>query len=64
MPRPKTKDELIFAAEENYKKLLDIIEGMSGRELSVPFDFSADKNKKEAHWQRDKNLRDVLAHLY
>ncbi len=27
------------------------------------FDFSS-ANKKEAHWARDKNLRDVLVHLY
>ncbi|MCR4692585.1 MAG: ClbS/DfsB family four-helix bundle protein [Firmicutes bacterium] len=64
MPRPKTKDELLLAAEDNYKKLLDIIDGMSEEELSTPFDFSKDKSKKEAHWLRDKNLRDVLAHLY
>lgn len=64
MPRPKTKDELLFAAEDNYKKLFGIIDSMSDKELSTPFDFSADKSKKEAHWKRDKNLRDVLAHLY
>ena len=33
-------------------------------ELSTPFDFSGDEKKKEAHWERDKNLRDVLIHLY
>ena len=26
--------------------------------------FSKTKRKKEAHWKRDKNLRDVLIHLY
>lgn len=64
MPRPKTKDELLSAAEDNYKKLLDIIRGMSEKELLTPFDFSGDASKKEAHWNRDKNLRDVLAHLW
>jgi len=34
------------------------------KKLSTPFDFSADEKKKEAHWGRDKNLRDVLIHLY
>ena len=46
MPRPKTKDELLSAAEDNYKKLTDIISSMSDEELSTPFDFSGDKSKK------------------
>lgn len=64
MPRPKTKDELITAAQENFQKLVDMISEMSDKELSTPFDFSKDASKKEAHWGRDKNLRDVLAHLW
>ena len=63
MPRPKNKEELIIASEEGYKKLKEFIGTMSKAELDTPFDFSA-LNKKEAHWDRDKNLRDVLAHLY
>jgi hypothetical protein len=27
-------------------------------------DYSEDEKKKEARWKRDKNLRDVLIHLY
>ena len=64
MPRPKTKNELIEASNTNYRKLMDFIAGMTEAELSTPFDFSADAKKKEAHWKRDKNLRDVLIHLY
>lgn len=64
MPRPKTKDELIAAAEGNFEKLFALIDTMAEKELSTPFDFSDDKSKREAHWQRDKNLRDVLAHLW
>ncbi len=64
MPRPKTKEELLISAEDNYNKLLDVIGSMSDKELNTPFDFSGDKSKKEAHWLRDKNLRDVLAHLW
>ena len=37
---------------------------MSDEELNTPFDFSQDAKKKEAHWRRDKNVRDVLIHLY
>ncbi|MFT3982872.1 MAG: ClbS/DfsB family four-helix bundle protein [Lachnospiraceae bacterium] len=64
MPRPQTKADLIAAATENYEKLRTLIEGMSEKELSREFDFSSDEKKKEAHWKRDKNLRDVLIHLY
>lgn len=63
MPRPVNKAELIEAAESNYGKLISFISSMTEKELDTPFDFSS-LNKKEAHWARDKNLRDVLAHLY
>ena len=64
MPRPRDKESLLTAAKENYAKLTEMIEEMSEKELSTPFDFSADASKKEAHWSRDKNVRDVLIHLY
>ena len=64
MPRPRDKESLLSAAKENYAKLTQMIEKMSEKELSTPFDFSGDKSKKEAHWSRDKNVRDVLIHLY
>ncbi len=64
MPRPKSKAELLTAAADNYAKLNQMIDGMSDKELDTPFDFSDDEKKKEAHWARDKNLRDVLVHLY
>lgn len=63
MPRPTSKNELLEAATANFEKLFEFTEKMSEEELNTPFDFSA-LNKKEAHWVRDKNLRDVLAHLY
>lgn len=64
MPRPQNKADLLAAAEENYEKLMSAADGMSEKELNTPFDFSADASKKEAHWGRDKNLRDVFIHLY
>ena len=64
MSRPKTKEDLMTSAKENYEKLNAIISKMSEEELNTPFDFSKDEKKKEAHWRRDKNLRDVLMHLY
>ena len=64
MARPQTKEDLLIAAKENFEKLNTLISKMSDKELTTPFDFSKDEKKKEAHWKRDKNLRDVLIHLY
>lgn len=64
MPRPRTKEDLMIAAKENYEKLHTFICKMSEEELNTPFDFSKDEKKKEAHWKRDKNSRDILIHLY
>lgn len=64
MPRPQTKSDLLEAAELNYNKLLELIGSMAETELGTEFDFSSDPKKKEAHWGRDKNLRDVLIHLH
>lgn len=64
MGRSTTKTDLLTAASENYEKLNALIDGLTEEELATPFDFSSDEKKKEAHWKRDKNLRDVLIHLY
>lgn len=64
MGRPKTKQELTIAAKDGYDKLISTISDMTEAEKSTPFDFSKSPNKKEAHWKRDKNLRDVMIHLY
>lgn len=64
MSRPTTKAGLLYAASTNYQKMNDLISTLTSEELSTPFDFSADEKKKEAHWKRDKNLRDILIHLY
>lgn len=62
MGRPTSKSELLSAAEANYEEMNQFIASMTVQELSTPFEFG--DNKKEAHWKRDKNLRDVLVHLY
>ena len=64
MSRPTTKAGLLYAASTNYEKMNDLISTLTSEELSTPFDFSTDEKKKEAHWKRDKNLRDILVHLY
>lgn len=63
MARPKTKQEILMQSNEDFDALLTLIEGLSPLEEETPFDFTDQPNKKEAHWQRDKNTRDVLAHL-
>lgn len=64
MGRPITKADMLEAANENYEKLCSFMDSMTKQELETPFDFEQDIKKTEAHWKRDKNLRDVLIHLY
>lgn len=64
MGRPTTKTDLITAANVNYEKLNSLINSMTEKELSTLFYFEGDDKKKEAHWNRDKNLRDIFVHLY
>lgn len=62
MERPASKSDLISASEANYKEMNEFISSLTEKELSTPFEFG--DTKKEAHWKRDKNLRDILIHLY
>lgn len=64
MGRPTTKAELIAAAEENFESLNALISGLAQNERETPFDFSGNEKKMEAHWKRDKNIRDIYIHLY
>lgn len=64
MSRPKTKNDFMIAAKDNYEKLNLLISKLTDEELNTDFDFSKDEKKKEAHWKRDKNLKDILIHLY
>lgn len=64
MGRAATKPDMLTAAMSNYEQLNTLISELTEEELAVSFDFTADNKKKEAHWGRDKNLRDVLIHLY
>ena len=66
MPRAATKQELIEAANTQFDKLLTMIDSMTEEEQALPIEFDEAflQKQKEAHWARDKNLRDVLVHLY
>lgn len=64
MGRPTTKSELLRTAADNFESLNLLISSLTEQELAHPFDFTGDEKKKEAHWNRDKNLRDIFIHLY
>jgi len=66
MSRPTNKPELIKSANEQFENLWKLIDSITDEERNAPFDFSNEflQKQKEAHWRRDKNLRDVLVHLY
>lgn len=64
MGRATTKIDLINGANNNFEKLNTLIDSMTEKEFLTIFDFSKDEKKKEAHWIRDKNLRDIYIHLY
>lgn len=64
MARPTTKIELLTAANTQFEKMWKLIDGMTADEQTAKFCFDITEKDKEAHWKRDKNLRDVLIHLY
>lgn len=63
MARPGTKADLLEAADARFDTLFGMIDALSEEQQQASFDFG-DFQGKEAHWTRDKNLRDVLIHLY
>ena len=64
MPRATTKPELLVSASDQYAKLWNLIDSMSDDEENAVFEFGDDSKLKGAHWKRDKNVRDVIIHLY
>lgn len=54
MARPTTKDQLIQAGEDNFNKLIELIESLSPTQQEMEFSFE----------DRDRNIRDVFIHLY
>lgn len=62
MARPVTKKDLIQAANTQFDKMWQMIAKLGDSDFE--FTFAVTEKDKEAHWRRDKNLRDVLAHLY
>jgi hypothetical protein len=64
MSRATTKSDLIISANEQFDRLWKLIDTMSDEQQSATFSEEIATAGKEAHWSRDKNLRDVLVHLY
>ena len=58
MPRPTNKSDLIKAANDEFAKLCDILQNSPKELLRSDFKGALPKNR------RDKNARDVLAHLF
>lgn len=54
MARPTNKSELLIAAQEQFTKLWKLLDLMTEEEQNATFIFE----------DRDRNLRDVLTHLY
>jgi len=64
MARATTKVDLIASANGQFDKLWKLVETMSEEQQNATFAPEMATKGKEAHWGRDKNLRDVLVHLY
>lgn len=64
MARATTKEDLITTANINFEKLILLINSMSEDDQRSNFIFDIESAGKELHWGRDKNIRDILIHLY
>lgn len=64
MARATSKVDLIASANGQFEKMWRLIDNMSEKLQTATFAEEIATAGKEAHWRRDKNLRDVLVHLY
>ncbi|QWW19772.1 ClbS/DfsB family four-helix bundle protein [Schaalia sp. 19OD2882] len=63
MARPTNKADLLKAAASRFTELDELLDSMDSDELRSTFTFEI-AGKREAHWKRDKNVRDVIVHLH
>ena len=63
MARATTKTDLIATSQKNYAQLRELIASFTPTEQEGSFAFSG-ASLTQAHWERDQNIRDVIAHLY
>ena len=52
------------AARTQFDKLGALMDSMTTEALHAAFSFPAETRRREAHWQRDRCVRDVLVHLH
>lgn len=64
MPRPKTKDELLEATRVSYDKPVRLWDAIPPEQTCALFPEQLLAKGSEAHWWRDKCLRDVVIHLH
>ena len=64
MARAATKADLLISANGQFEKMWKLIDSMNKEQQMRTFAEEMASAGKEAHWSRDKNLRDVLVHLY
>lgn len=64
MARATTKADLVTSANGQFEKMWKLIDTMSDERQNATFGKEMATAGKEAHWSRDKNLRDILVHLY
>lgn len=63
MVRAQSKEELITYSQNHWENLWNLIDGLDDETKNAHFEFNL-AEKKEKHWARDKNIRDIIAHLY
>lgn len=64
MARATIKADLIISANGQFDKMWKLIDSMSEELQIAAFSEEMAMAGKETHWGRDKNLRDMLVHLY
>ena len=64
MSRATIKKDLVIAANGQFDKMWKLIDTMSDEQQNATFADDMATAGKEAHWSRDRNMRDVLVHLY
>ncbi|MGM0123739.1 hypothetical protein IGI37_001113 [Enterococcus sp. AZ194] len=63
MARARTKEELLKQGEQKFDELIALLDSIPKEKRNELFQFGEIKDPA-AHWKRDKNVKDVLIHLY
>lgn len=64
MTHKSRKLQFKIESNEYFMRLISLIDSLSEEERLRTLDFSNDPTKTEAHWNRDKSIKDILAHLF